>query len=218
MVFKIIQHLFQIWSLSIHEQKFFIRWYFLFLLLPLKYFILFRKHCLSGEFFFENINPFWPFVRQHSLEQWAEWLNRVVEEVLQPHQGTENFPKAARQFLLKWSFYSSMIIRDLTLRSAASFGSFHLIRLLYDEYMFYLVEHKVADATGKSPLAVMAEVSPLNPITRLTFKSTIHFIIFPWPHSRFWAPHPKGIVITSDVFCSCWPLFMSNHQTIYSRT
>ena len=35
-----------------------------------------------------------------------------------------------------------MIIRDLTLRSAASFGSFHLIRLLYDEYMFYLVEHK----------------------------------------------------------------------------
>ena len=37
-----------------------------------------------------------------------------------------------------------MIIRDLTLRSAASFGSFHLIRLLYDEYMFYLVEHKYA--------------------------------------------------------------------------
>ncbi len=32
-----------------------------------------------------------------------------------------------------------MVIRDLTLRSAASFGSFHLIRLLYDEYMFYLV-------------------------------------------------------------------------------
>ena len=50
-----------------------------------------------------------------------------------------------------------MIIRDLTLRSAASFGSFHLIRLLYDEYMFYLVEHKVAEHTGKSPMSVMAE-------------------------------------------------------------
>ena len=95
---------------------------------------------------------------QHSLEQWAEWLERVVEQVLQPHVGRDTFPKAARQFLLKWSFYSSMIIRDLTLRSAASFGSFHLIRLLYDEYMFYLIEHKVADATQKSPLAVMAEV------------------------------------------------------------
>ena len=54
---------------------------------------------------------------------------------------------------------SSMVIRDLTLRSAASFGSFHLIRLLYDEYMFYLVEHKVAAATGETPIAVMGEVS-----------------------------------------------------------
>lgn len=52
-----------------------------------------------------------------------------------------------------------MVIRDLTLRSAASFGSFHLIRLLYDEYMFYLVEHRVAQATGETPIAVMGEVS-----------------------------------------------------------
>lgn len=51
-----------------------------------------------------------------------------------------------------------MVIRDLTLRSAASFGSFHLIRLLYDEYMFFLIEHKVAKATGKTTIAVMSEV------------------------------------------------------------
>ena len=51
-----------------------------------------------------------------------------------------------------------MVIRDLTLRSAASFGSFHLIRLLYDEYMFYLIEHKVASATGDAPIAVMGDV------------------------------------------------------------
>lgn len=54
-----------------------------------------------------------------------------------------------------------MVIRDLTLRSAASFGSFHLIRLLYDEYMFYLVEHRVAQATGETPIAVMGEFSDL---------------------------------------------------------
>ena len=77
--------------------------------------------------------------------------------VLERHQGQDSYPKAARNFLLNWSFYSSMIIRDLTLRSAASFGSFHLIRLLYDEYMFYLIEHKVAAHTGKSPMSVMAE-------------------------------------------------------------
>lgn len=127
--------------------------------------------------------------QQSSLDQWATWLDNVVSQVLKPHQGGPSFPKAARQFLLKWSFYrykgqtmrlftlyslqtafyrssvfpispscSSMVIRDLTLRSAASFGSFHLIRLLYDEYMFYLVEHRVAQATGETPIAVMGEV------------------------------------------------------------
>lgn len=54
--------------------------------------------------------------------------------------------------------FSSMVIRDLTLRSAASFGSFHLIRLLYDEYMYYLIEHRVAQAKGETPIAVMGEV------------------------------------------------------------
>uniref|UniRef100_A0AAY4DYA1 DNA-binding protein RFX2 n=1 Tax=Denticeps clupeoides TaxID=299321 RepID=A0AAY4DYA1_9TELE len=95
--------------------------------------------------------------QQSSLDQWAAWLDSVVSQVLKPHEGSPSFPRAARQFLLKWSFYSSMVIRDLTLRSAASFGSFHLIRLLYDEYMFYLVEHRVAKATEETPIAVMGE-------------------------------------------------------------
>uniref|UniRef100_A0A672NPE0 MHC class II regulatory factor RFX1-like n=1 Tax=Sinocyclocheilus grahami TaxID=75366 RepID=A0A672NPE0_SINGR len=55
-------------------------------------------------------------------------------------------------------FCSSVVIRDLTLRSAASFGSFHLIRLLYDEYMYYLIEHRVAQAKGETPISVMGEV------------------------------------------------------------
>uniref|UniRef100_W5LB43 DNA-binding protein RFX2 n=1 Tax=Astyanax mexicanus TaxID=7994 RepID=W5LB43_ASTMX len=100
--------------------------------------------------------------QQSSLDQWAAWLDNVVSQVLKPHEGSPSFPRAARQFLLKWSFYSSMVIRDLTLRSAASFGSFHLIRLLYDEYMFYLVEHRVALATGETPIAVMGEFSDLS--------------------------------------------------------
>eukprot|EP00118_Oscarella_pearsei_P014782 m.129196 g.129196 ORF g.129196 m.129196 type:complete len:818 (+) comp37969_c1_seq3:796-3249(+) len=100
--------------------------------------------------------------QQNSLEQWAMWLDTVATRVLQPFEGQPEFSKAARQFLLKWSFYSSMIIRDLTLRSAASFGSFHLIRLLYDEYMFYLIEHRIATATGRSPIAVMAEYMEMD--------------------------------------------------------
>ncbi|XP_026830418.1 DNA-binding protein RFX2 isoform X4 [Ooceraea biroi] len=97
--------------------------------------------------------------QQNSLEDWAIWLKGVVTQVLKPFEEKPTFATAARQFLLKWSFYSSMVIRDLTLRSAASFGSFHLIRLLYDEYMFYLIEHQVAIATGTTPIAVMGDKS-----------------------------------------------------------
>ena len=55
-----------------------------------------------------------------------------------------------------------MVIRDLTLRSAASFGSFHLIRLLYDEYMFFLIEHKVAQSLGETTIGVMGNHSGLG--------------------------------------------------------
>ncbi|XP_011194978.2 DNA-binding protein RFX2 [Zeugodacus cucurbitae] len=95
--------------------------------------------------------------QQSSLEQWASWLQLVVDSALQEYRGKPSYAKAARQFLLKWSFYSSMVIRDLTLRSASSFGSFHLIRLLYDEYMFYLVEHKIAEAQQKTAIEVICD-------------------------------------------------------------
>lgn len=43
--------------------------------------------------------------QQSSLEQWAVWLDNVVSQVLKPYEDKQSFPKAARQFLLKWSFY-----------------------------------------------------------------------------------------------------------------
>ncbi|XP_061389588.1 DNA-binding protein RFX2-like [Musca vetustissima] len=100
--------------------------------------------------------------QKSSLEQWASWLQMVVDTALQEYQGKPSYPKAARQFLLKWCLYSSMVIRDLTLRSAPSFGSFHLIRLLYDEYMFYLVEHKIAQAQQKTTIAVICDRNERN--------------------------------------------------------
>ncbi|KAL1465705.1 hypothetical protein WDU94_005253 [Cyamophila willieti] len=99
--------------------------------------------------------PVQAFVRRVDFLFYQSLVEVLIPDVLRPIPGKPNFTKAARQFLLKWSFYSSMVIRDLTLRSAASFGSFHLIRLLYDEYMFYLIEHQVALATGETPIAVI---------------------------------------------------------------
>ncbi|KAJ7407076.1 DNA-binding protein RFX2 [Pitangus sulphuratus] len=47
--------------------------------------------------------------QQSSLDQWASWLDNVVTQVLKHHEGSPSFPKAARQFLLKWSFYRTGI-------------------------------------------------------------------------------------------------------------
>eukprot|EP01137_Pigoraptor_chileana_P016810 Opistho-2@73936 len=110
--------------------------------------------------------------QQHTLEQWAQWLQRVVADALgtrgerdkEGGAGSAGVPdsrppasmQTARQFLMKWSFYSSLVIRDLTLRSAQSFGSFHLMRLLYDEYMFYLVERHVAAHGSGAVVGILA--------------------------------------------------------------
>eukprot|EP00038_Savillea_parva_P000643 m.97564 g.97564 ORF g.97564 m.97564 type:complete len:412 (+) comp10220_c0_seq4:376-1611(+) len=75
-----------------------------------------------------------------TLEAWASWLQDVVEQGMGPYTSDEQYATAGADLLLRWSFISSLIIRDLTLRSAASFGPFHLMRLLCDEYVYYLVE------------------------------------------------------------------------------
>jgi regulatory factor X 1/2/3 len=101
--------------------------------------------------------------QQNSLEQRATWMKGVVTQVLKPYKGKPNFAEAAKEFLLKWSFYISVVIRDLTLLGAASFGSLHLLSLLYDEYMFYLIQHQVALETRETPIAIMEEKNSNNP-------------------------------------------------------
>ena len=39
------------------------------------------------------------------LETWAQWLQSVVDTALATVTGATTFTRAARQFLLKWSFY-----------------------------------------------------------------------------------------------------------------
>jgi regulatory factor X 1/2/3 len=87
-------------------------------------------------------------------EKWPIWCDQIIDLCLQDNLEA----KASTQFFFNWIFYSSLVMRDLTLRSASSFGSFHLIRLLFDEYIFYLIEHRVAKASNKTPLQVLQEV------------------------------------------------------------
>ncbi len=62
----------------------------------------------------------------------------------------------AKRFLPRWSLYGSVILRDLTLRSAGSFGSFHLLRLLFDEFMIYTVEQIADKVRHKHSLCMLS--------------------------------------------------------------
>ena len=59
-----------------------------------------------------------------SVQGWNAWLERGVVQAL---EGKPDLEQAGREFLLKWSYFSSLVLRDLTMKSATTFISFHLI-------------------------------------------------------------------------------------------
>ncbi|KAG9347508.1 hypothetical protein JZ751_005075, partial [Albula glossodonta] len=77
-----------------------------------------------------------------TVEAFIEWLDTVVEQkVIKPSkQNGRSLKKRAQDFLLKWSFFGARVMHNLTLNNATSFGSFHLIRMLLDEYILLAIE------------------------------------------------------------------------------
>ncbi|GIY82901.1 transcription factor RFX4 [Caerostris darwini] len=76
------------------------------------------------------------------IENYIEWLEALVNKCAVHAAGRRKGAgrRLARQFLLLWSAFGTRVIRDMTLHSAASFGSFHLLRLMFDDYVLFLVE------------------------------------------------------------------------------
>ncbi|XP_069760595.1 transcription factor RFX4 isoform X2 [Narcine bancroftii] len=79
---------------------------------------------------------------QSPIESYIEWLDSMVDRCVVKMAATQpgSLKKVARQFLLMWSCFGTRVIRDMTLHSAPSFGSFHLIHLTFDDYVLYLLE------------------------------------------------------------------------------
>eukprot|EP00794_Sanderia_malayensis_P010996 gene10996-12159_t len=80
--------------------------------------------------------------QQATVDQYADWIASLVNRcVISPSEKEEkSFQKCAQHFLLMWSFICSKFIQELTLKSAKSFGSYHLLQMLFDDYIFFLLE------------------------------------------------------------------------------
>ncbi|XP_064597027.1 regulatory factor X 4-like [Liolophura sinensis] len=97
------------------------------------------------------------FEDQAPIESYIAWLDSMVDRcVASPSNRRPGIlRKLARQFLLMWSCFGTRVIRDMTLYSAPSFGSFHLLHLMFDEYVLYLVENLHSQERTREYLAVI---------------------------------------------------------------
>jgi len=80
--------------------------------------------------------------QQATVDQYTEWIASLVNRcVIKPSEKKgKSFQSYAQKFLLLWSFTCSKFVQELTLKSAKSFGSFHLLQMLFDDYILYLIE------------------------------------------------------------------------------
>ncbi|KAH9808995.1 hypothetical protein DFH28DRAFT_594399 [Melampsora americana] len=78
-----------------------------------------------------------------TIDNFIQFAECTYERCLQPSLDGER-SLSPRSLLVRWCFVSSQLIRDLTLRSAASFGSFQIVNLFFDEWLGFKVLRKVA--------------------------------------------------------------------------
>uniref|UniRef100_T1JF65 RFX-type winged-helix domain-containing protein n=1 Tax=Strigamia maritima TaxID=126957 RepID=T1JF65_STRMM len=74
--------------------------------------------------------------KQLPLEEYIELIDELMDMyVIKKCEENISF-----QFLLRWNYLTFLFVRDLTLKSACSFGSVHLIQLMFDEYIQLVLE------------------------------------------------------------------------------
>lgn len=79
------------------------------------------------------------------VEAYIEWLENIFKtQVLRDIDLSDfvAFKLRAQQFLLSWSFFVTRVTHMLTLNNSRTYGPFHLIRMMLDEYLFLITETK----------------------------------------------------------------------------
>jgi hypothetical protein len=107
-----------------------------------------------------------------TIDHFISFVEATYNRCLQPSADGER-ALSPRSLLVRWCFVSSQLIRDLTLRSASSFGSFQIVNLFFDEWLGFKVLRKVAlhvaavaasvDTTSSSQQQSMGSESAMYP-------------------------------------------------------
>ena len=79
-----------------------------------------------------------------TIQHWTTFIDTLFDDYLLNAPPNKEYLSHARQFLLKTNFYCSLILRELTLHYGQSLGSFHLLQLFIEEYLYFRLEQKLA--------------------------------------------------------------------------
>nr|XP_042117906.1 DNA-binding protein RFX6 isoform X1 [Peromyscus maniculatus bairdii] len=127
-----------------------------------------------------------------TVEAFIEWLDTVVEQrvIKTSKQNGRSLKKRAQDFLLKWSFFGARVMHNLTLNNASSFGSFHLIRMLLDEYILLAMETQFNNDKEQELQNLLDKYMKNSDASKAAFMAS--------PSSCFLANRNKGSSLSSD--------------------
>lgn len=92
-----------------------------------------------------------------TIQNWTTFIDTLFDDYLLNSPQTKEYLSYARQFLLKTNFYCSLILRELTLHYGQSLGSFHLLQLFIEEYLYYRLEQKLAGYSNQTIVHLVME-------------------------------------------------------------
>uniref|UniRef100_UPI00398F4D2B DNA-binding protein RFX6 n=1 Tax=Pristiophorus japonicus TaxID=55135 RepID=UPI00398F4D2B len=155
-----------------------------------------------------------------TVESFIEWLDTVVEQrVIKPSkQNGRSLKKRAQDFLLRWSFFGARVMHNLTLNNASSFGSFHLIRMLLDEYILLAMETQFNNDKEQELQNLLDKYMKNADASKATFTAS--------PSSCFLANRNKSSLLSTDAMVKnesladqpYTPLSASHHSLATSVT
>lgn len=100
-----------------------------------------------------EVEPAWEFSltapglleSNRKIEVWLSAIVAIVEEQTKNILPLE-LPIKCQQMLYRWTLISSALVGDFTVRNAPSFGPFHLLQKLSEEYVHFLLDAKLSQA------------------------------------------------------------------------
>ncbi|GAB6022260.1 DNA-binding protein rfx6 [Chamberlinius hualienensis] len=78
--------------------------------------------------------------KQTNFEDLMDWVDRIVRQRIMVDDVNEATLPSMKQFLLCWTYATSVINRDLTLLNCKSFGNLHILSMLLSEYVYLVME------------------------------------------------------------------------------